>query len=135
MIEKFSLYFLCYGFYSSNVKRLRIERVFSSILVDFVLWSIYPLVNSFLMFCFPLDISVIMESPSDPGIYQSKWRMSTMTGNFFGWVNNLFRLRMFPVKPPPPPHIIIEACLKKRQKFCKKNLKCWKCPIHKTVPL
>jgi len=33
---------------------------------------------------FSLDISVIMESPRDPGIYQSKWRMSTMTGNFFG---------------------------------------------------
>lgn len=35
------------------------------------------------------DISVDMTSPSEPGIYQSKWRMSTATGNFFGdtiWV-------------------------------------------------
>ena len=30
-----------------------------------------------------------MTSPSSPGIYESKWRMSTATGNFFGeqiWV-------------------------------------------------
>lgn len=35
------------------------------------------------------DISVEMTSPSEPGIYESKWRMSTATGNFFGdtiWV-------------------------------------------------
>merc|ERR1711972_769894 len=35
------------------------------------------------------DISIEMTSPSDPGIYESKWRMSTATGNFFGdtiWV-------------------------------------------------
>jgi len=35
------------------------------------------------------DISVEMTSPSSPGIYESKWRMSTATGNFFGeqiWV-------------------------------------------------
>jgi len=35
------------------------------------------------------DVSVDMESPATPGIYQSKWRMSTATGNFFGdviWV-------------------------------------------------
>jgi len=35
------------------------------------------------------DISVEMTSPSDPGIYESKWRMSTATGSFFGdtiWV-------------------------------------------------
>lgn len=35
------------------------------------------------------DVSVNMESPAAPGIYQSKWRMSTATGNFFGdtiWV-------------------------------------------------
>lgn len=35
------------------------------------------------------DISVDMTSPTQPGIYQSKWRMSTATGNFFGdtiWV-------------------------------------------------
>lgn len=29
------------------------------------------------------DISVQMASPSSPGIYESKWRMSTATGNFF----------------------------------------------------
>merc|ERR1712048_1241259 len=43
----------------------------------------------------PLDpytatyISVEMTSPSTPGIYESRWRMSTATGNFFGdeiWV-------------------------------------------------
>lgn len=35
------------------------------------------------------DISVEMTSPSVPGMYESKWRMSTATGNFFGeiiWV-------------------------------------------------
>lgn len=35
------------------------------------------------------DISVEMTSPTAPGIYQAKWRMSTATGNFFGeaiWV-------------------------------------------------
>jgi len=35
------------------------------------------------------DISVEMTSPSTPGMYESKWRMSTATGNFFGeiiWV-------------------------------------------------
>jgi len=35
------------------------------------------------------DISVEMTSPCAPGIYESKWRMSTATGNFFGeqiWV-------------------------------------------------
>jgi len=35
------------------------------------------------------DISVEMTSPAEPGIYESKWRMSTATGNFFGepiWV-------------------------------------------------
>jgi len=35
------------------------------------------------------ELSVQMESPSVPGIYQSTWRMSTATGNFFGdaiWV-------------------------------------------------
>ena len=35
------------------------------------------------------DISVEMTSPCSPGIYESKWRMSTATGNFFGeqiWV-------------------------------------------------
>jgi len=35
------------------------------------------------------DISIEMTSPASPGIYQSKWRMSTATGNFFGeaiWV-------------------------------------------------
>ena len=30
------------------------------------------------------DISVEMTSPSNPGIYESRWRMSTATGNFFG---------------------------------------------------
>jgi len=30
------------------------------------------------------DISVEMTSPSVPGMYESKWRMSTATGNFFG---------------------------------------------------
>ena len=30
------------------------------------------------------DISIEMTSPSTPGIYESKWRMSTATGNFFG---------------------------------------------------
>ena len=30
------------------------------------------------------DISVEMTSPSTPGIYESRWRMSTATGNFFG---------------------------------------------------
>lgn len=36
-----------------------------------------------------LDIAVEMTSPCSPGIYESKWRMSTATGNFFGeqiWV-------------------------------------------------
>jgi len=35
------------------------------------------------------DISVEMTSPCTPGMYESKWRMSTATGNFFGdtiWV-------------------------------------------------
>eukprot|EP00092_Neocalanus_flemingeri_P024741 GFUD01026830.1.p1 GENE.GFUD01026830.1~~GFUD01026830.1.p1 ORF type:complete len:223 (-),score=64.09 GFUD01026830.1:82-750(-) len=35
------------------------------------------------------DISVEMTSPANPGMYESKWRMSTATGNFFGeiiWV-------------------------------------------------
>ena len=35
------------------------------------------------------DLSVQMTSPKDPGIYESKWRMSTAAGNFFGdtiWV-------------------------------------------------
>jgi len=35
------------------------------------------------------DISVDMVSPSNPGIYQSKWRMLTPTGSYFGdtiWV-------------------------------------------------
>jgi len=35
------------------------------------------------------DISVEMTSPSAPGMYESKWRMSTAQGNFFGdtiWV-------------------------------------------------
>jgi len=35
------------------------------------------------------DISVEMTSPSVPGMYESKWRMSTAQGNFFGdtiWV-------------------------------------------------
>merc|ERR1712098_721702 len=35
------------------------------------------------------DISIEMTSPSTPGMYESKWRMSTATGNFFGeiiWV-------------------------------------------------
>ena len=35
------------------------------------------------------DIAVEMTSPCAPGIYESKWRMSTATGNFFGeqiWV-------------------------------------------------
>ena len=30
------------------------------------------------------DISIEMTSPAEPGIYESKWRMSTATGNFFG---------------------------------------------------
>ena len=34
-----------------------------------------------------LDISVEMTSPSTPGMYESKWRMSTATGNFFGYRN------------------------------------------------
>ena len=35
------------------------------------------------------DISIDMTSPAQPGLYQSKWRMSTATGSFFGdviWV-------------------------------------------------
>jgi len=35
------------------------------------------------------DISVQMTSPGVPGLYESRWRMSTATGNFFGdqiWV-------------------------------------------------
>ena len=35
------------------------------------------------------DVSVQMTSPREPGIYESKWRMSTAAGNFFGdiiWV-------------------------------------------------
>jgi len=35
------------------------------------------------------ELSLQMESPSSPGIYQSTWRMSTATGNYFGeaiWV-------------------------------------------------
>jgi hypothetical protein len=29
-----------------------------------------------------------MTSPTEPGIYQSKWRMSTASGNFFGYDKN-----------------------------------------------
>ncbi|KAL4225485.1 hypothetical protein ACF0H5_016175 [Mactra antiquata] len=35
------------------------------------------------------DISIQMHSPSNPGVYQSQWRMSTATGMYFGepvWV-------------------------------------------------
>lgn len=30
------------------------------------------------------DVSVEMLSPAEPGLYSSKWRMSTTQGNFFG---------------------------------------------------
>lgn len=31
-----------------------------------------------------LDLSVELVSPSEPGVYQSKWRMATPTGSYFG---------------------------------------------------
>lgn len=35
------------------------------------------------------DLSVEMKSPSTPGIYQSKWRMVTPTGSYFGGKDSL----------------------------------------------
>jgi hypothetical protein len=31
-----------------------------------------------------IDLSVDMVSPEQPGIYESKWRMSTPSGSYFG---------------------------------------------------
>jgi hypothetical protein len=31
-----------------------------------------------------MDLNVDMVSPEQPGIYESKWRMSTPSGSYFG---------------------------------------------------
>lgn len=38
------------------------------------------------------EISVILTSPNELGVYQSKWRMMTSTGSYFG--GNLFILNL-----------------------------------------